>query len=274
MRLAPYSKWRSARVDAADDDPLRIEQVDQERQAQPELFGAQPEHIEHRPVAAVGELDDLARAPPARELLDAAAGAEPLERPRLSVADRPVRFTAHVPDLARHVVRARIQLPVEYQPRAEPRPERQKHHIPRASARAEPPLRQRARVRVVLQKRRHAETAGNGADDRHLVPAGQIRRRQDQAARRVERSAAADSDRLRALFGERLKQRAEHLSPAGALPRAYLAPEQHVSRIVPRNQRALRAADVDSPDISPHEIPPPSPARFHYKSPHPRSQQW
>ena len=128
--------------DAADDDPFRIEQIDQKGEAAPEPAAAfRIDRACERIAFVGGDADRLCgdtrqvglRGAPGnpfaalerllrshgRELSDAAAGAEPFEGARFAETDRTERGEADVAALPGEVTAAGVEPPVEDQPGAE-----------------------------------------------------------------------------------------------------------------------------------------------------------
>jgi hypothetical protein len=101
-----------------------------------------------------------------------------------------------VPELAAVPGRAPIRLPVEDHAAADAGGDREVDHRPGADARAVAVLSGRGRGRVVLEHRRAAVGVLREPGDVQVVPAGQVQRREEDAADRVERPPAADPDRL------------------------------------------------------------------------------
>jgi hypothetical protein len=160
-----------------------------------------------------------------------------------------------VADFARRVADAVDEPPAENQPAADAGRDRHVDHVLRAASRAVLVLGERGGVGVVVEFDGHAGPLSNQTHDGELVPAGEVRRREDQAAAAAERPAATDPDRrdARAAFGDHLLQLAERLFQYAVRPAPDLSGEAPEGRCHPpceigKAEGDLRAADVHSGD--------------------------
>jgi hypothetical protein len=100
-----------------------------------------------------------------------------------------------VADLAGVRVTPAVEAPVEDQPGADPRAHGQVDDVREAAARAEAPLCQGGGVGVVLDRNRAAQLPLHERDDRHRLPAREVRRIDQLAALHVDRTRRRDSHR-------------------------------------------------------------------------------
>jgi hypothetical protein len=99
-----------------------------------------------------------------------------------------------VPELAAVTGAAAVDVAVDHDATAHARRDGEVDHVPRARAGAEAMLSGgRGRGVVVERGRATVDVLGHG-DGGHVTPPGQVRRREDDAGPRVERSAAGDAD--------------------------------------------------------------------------------
>ena len=268
MQLALEQRL-AARVDRADDDAVGVEQVDDQRQPLPQTARALVEHLQGGLVAVQrglrhGLCGDLAVQPrgslPAlrpgralrpRQLRDAAARAEALERAHLAVARRAAVRQTPVSQLARVAARAAQYAPVQHDARAQTRAERQEQHDAAALARAPAPLGKRAGVGVVFQHRRGVQARLRKLRQRQPAPAGQVGRVAQLARRRVHRPARRDAHAEDGLtVRHALRQRAQALHRAELIcGRGKCLARENANVAVPfdaRHRGAFRAADVKS----------------------------
>ena len=150
--------------------------------------------------------------------------------------------------------RPRYRLAVQNQARADAGAHRQKGHVPAADARAPAMLGQRRRIGVVLHRRRQTELGFQQIFQRHGVPARQVRRRVDDAGRRVQRAAAGDAEgggvrRHTAALGAGLPERGRRGNERPRASRRGVGPATRARTVpcsVADHGRRLGAADVQA----------------------------
>ena len=141
---------------AADDDHLRDEDVDERDHARTEVASDAGERLDRPLVAGLAGVDERAAvvvAERAGDPVGRAPGRERLEvaAPRAgAAARRPVDFDHHVPELGACSVPAAVRAPVEDEPTADARAEREHDEIARAAPGAELPLGDGGDVAVVV----------------------------------------------------------------------------------------------------------------------------
>ncbi len=152
-------------------------------------------------------------------------------------------------------------LPFRIRPAPIPVPKVRKIMFCVPPARSPFPLRHRAGIGVILQGDRDAEPVPEWCNHVNPVPSRQIGRRQHQSVRAVERTAAADTDRMQgidAFFSHKRFQGIFQLQQSfpGPLPcwKADLCRDLQPAVIFKtENRRAFRSADVYSAKYSFHE---------------------
>ena len=132
----------------------------------------------------------------------AAAGAESLKGARLAEAGRSERGQPDMAALPGEVAAPRIKPFIQNQAGAESGAESQKRHGFHSLPGTEFPLGDRSGIGVVLKPDRAAEAVFEHADDRHLIPAGQIRRRLNHSGAAVQRTAAGDAEAVEPIIGQ------------------------------------------------------------------------
>ncbi len=170
---------------AADDDRLRIEDVDQAGHAGAELPPQLHERSARPLVAIACRSDELVRIPVRAQqllgkLVGGAPGDEVLEVPSSraeAAALRPVVLEHHVTELGGRTARAAVEPPAEDETAADPRAEGQHDHVLRAAAGADRPLGHSGRVRVVVERHRQARGIALRARAAAHLPAVRARRR-------------------------------------------------------------------------------------------------
>jgi hypothetical protein len=150
---------------------------------------------------------------------------------------------------------AAVEPAAEDQSAADAGGHRQIRHVLEAARGAEMPLRERRRVRVVLDEDRHAEGLLQHGAHRHVAPAGEVRRIQHHAALGIERARHRDADGVdiaprHPCLAHQCLQRVDHrcevvVAPAARRGRPALRGE-HGAGGVAHGERDLGAADVDS----------------------------
>ena len=100
-----------------------------------------------------------------------------------------------MPQFSRIVVGPGVKFPVDDQTGAQTRAECQEHHVLRPFAGSESPFSQSAGICIIVKRGRYAEPFRQDADNRNIVPAGQIGRGHDNTGSTVKRTAATYSDR-------------------------------------------------------------------------------
>ena len=263
---------------AADDDPLRVEQVAERRDGAADGGAGVADRPRAARVAVAGGGDHggqggiLERAAQRGE--DRLGAGEGLEAAAVAAAaDRAVRGDDRVADLARRAARAAVGAAAHDQARPDAGRELEVGEVPGAAAGAPHPLAERAEARVVLHLDRVAERLGHRVGRAHADPAGEDRRVAELARRAVDRARQAHADpgdlgaaraglvehladeprrerdrlRRRQVGAERLVALREHAvgevgerDPQVAL--AEVEPERHARRAVERHEHG-RAAD-------------------------------
>jgi hypothetical protein len=158
-----------------------------------------------------------------------------------------------VTELAPVPHRAAIETAVEDDAPADARRDREVDHVAGAGAGAVAMLAGGRRGRVVLEGRRPFVRLLDERRDRDVVPVGQVRRRHEQAARRVERPAGADPDRGDLGPGEtRLGDRAaaELEQAVDPVRRAFLGE----GRLDEERQHAALAVDDAGSELRPTDV--------------------
>ncbi len=181
-------------VDTADDDALRIEDIHQHGQPTPEIARHQREHLACQRVATLGGVAHRVRrhgrqvrarrakegrAPPpqpvirhgARQVGDPTPAAPAFEGSGFAIANGSVGVQADVSDLAGHAGRPLIEAPIQDEAGPHARPEGQEDDAVTAAPRPPQPLGERARVRVVPQRRGDAEVVAQRRHDINAIPA-------------------------------------------------------------------------------------------------------
>ena len=171
------------------------------------------------------------------------------QQPRLPHSQRwPVRHDLHVPELAGHPVLATEHLVVDHQRAADAGPERDAQDVAVPDARAEPALRERGGVRVVVHHHRDGDPLHQRGPQRLVAP-GEVRREQHGRAGGVDEPGRPDADRrdvvLRAQGVDQLDDGVLDVAHAAAGGGPALAGE-HRAEGVDDPGEDLGAADVDA----------------------------
>ena len=161
-----------------------------------------------------------------------------------------------MPHFARHIVCAGIQAAIQNQSRAKSRAKGEENHVLTPLARAKPPFRQRAGIRVVLQKGGRAHAALEPFHDGHIVPAWQVGRRKNAAIAAIQRAAAAHANRHWRFLRRLGQQRFEQALPGGKIRRCHGAARKHLAILRSRHERALCAPNIQSPIQRFHTVSP------------------
>src|SRR5581483_630614 len=188
---------------AADHDELRLEEVGERGDAAGERLARLLPDPQRDRVAGARTGRDIGGGHSLETCFVRALGDRRSRRVRLEAAAAAAAATfatvpvdCDVPELAAVARGAAIHAPVEDDPAPDARRHGQVDHGARAAARAEAVLRSRSRSRVVVEHRRAVERGRREVRDRDVLPAGEMKGRDEDTSLRVERTAAADSHRL------------------------------------------------------------------------------
>ena len=204
---------------AADDEALRVEQVEHERRGAADDPAGVGDHAPAAEVALVRQaqhLGDGQVAVAAAQHLEQRAGrGGRLEAAAVAAAaDGALGVDEDVAELAGHAAGAAVEPPAEDQPRADAGRELEVDEVRRAASRAVGQLGQRAEVRVVVDADRDVEPPPHLLAGGHADPARAGSPRSRQRRRRARRAGQpeAGADHARALdagLGERLADQVE-----------------------------------------------------------------
>src|ERR1019366_5529492 len=267
---------------AADHNPLRIEDVYQNRQhlAEPPARGTNDSHrdriaalrsranVASRERPAMGRQNSAAPAHSRvfdgshRYLLHPAAACPSLGGTALVMSDRPAAGESHMPNLSGEIVSAAVKLPINDDSCAKSRAHRDEDHVIESMPRAVAMLGDGAGVCVILDVAANAELPLEDCFDRNIHPRGKIGRRMDNPAQSIKRAATAYADAAdyRARKPAALQERADSLNyqverAVGALGGngSELETLAHLGQPFRDDDRRLGATDIDTdPDFCGH----------------------